>query len=223
MTYQVFIGYSSEDNDKAQHIHDSLRRIVQIQPYKAEFYPDYGEDFKERILNKLYESYFMVVFLTANGTRSQWVNQEIGCAYALKKRLRPLYVELPHIIPISESQTELKGFITKDTIDILFLDKFPCFEDVMANVIFTIRKYIPRGLEKDVLSVYITCPNCINEEGLPFEYKDWIPSHETIYKVMMSDSQPLLAYSCPNCYTKTAVDARTFLPIRLSGVDFANY
>ena len=223
MVYRTFIGYSSEDDDLAQYIHDSLGRIVQIQPYKAEIYPDYGEDFKKRLQNELYESHFMVVLLTNNGIRSQWVNQEIGFAYALKTRLRPLYIGQPHIIPISQKQTELKGFITKDSVDILFLEDFSFFEEVIANIIFTIRKYIPRGLEKGVVKTLVACSNCVDEEGLPFEYEGLLPSHETIRKITESEPQPLLAYSCPSCNTKNAIDARTFLPVRLSKENSASY
>lgn len=58
MIYRTFIGYSSEDDELAQYIYDSLDRIVQIQPYKAEIHPKYGEDFKEKLQNELYESHF---------------------------------------------------------------------------------------------------------------------------------------------------------------------
>jgi len=214
MSYKTFIGYSSEDKNLAQYIHDCLERIVQIQPYLAEIYPSYGEDFKKTLQNELYNSKFMVVLLTNNGICSQWVNQEIGYAYALKKRPRllPALRDLPHIIPISENQTELKGFITKDTIDILFLDKYASFELVIADIISTIRNYIPRGLEKGMLTVRITCSNCANDEGLPFEYEGSIPSHETICKVIESDPQLLYEYICPSCNAKNVIDIRTFLP-----------
>lgn len=217
MSYRTFIGYSSEDDNLAQYIHDCLERIVQIQPYKAEIYPDYGEDFKERLQNELDNSHFMVVLLTNNGIRSQWVNQEIGYAYALKRRPRllPLLRGLPHIIPISESQTELKGFITKDSIDILFLDKYPSFELVIADIISTIRKCIPRGLKKGVLTTRVACSNCVDEEGLPFEYTGWIPSHETIRKIIRSlPHQPSFQYTCPRCQAENIIDIRTFLPIQ---------
>lgn len=219
MTWKVFIGYSSEDNDKAQYIFDCLGRIVQIQPYKAEIYLQFGEDFKKKIQNELDTSQFMIVLLTNNGIRSQWVNQEIGYAYALKKRPRllPALRNLPHIIPVSESQAELKGLITKDTIDILFLDKYVSFEVVIANIISTIRCYIPRGLEKGVLKTLVACSNCLDEEGFPFEYECLIPSQATICKIIESEPQPLLAYSCPRCHTKNAIDARTFSLIQLSG------
>lgn len=214
MTYRTFIGYSSEDDKLAQYIHDCLERIVQIQPYKAEIYLEFGEDSKKKLQNELDNSYFMVALLTDKGMHSQWVNQEIGYAYALKRRLKllPALRGLPHIIPISESQTKLKGFITKDTVDILFLDHFSCFEDVIANIIVTIRRHIPRGLEEGVLGIRITCSNCLNEKNLPFEYIERMPHNEMIRKTVELGPQHILRSTCPECQAKNDFDARTFLP-----------
>lgn len=214
MSYKAFIGYASEDNQYAQDIHDSLARIVQIQPYKAEIYLKYGEDFKQRIQNELHESYFMIVLLTDNGKNSQWVNQEIGFAFALKRRLMPRYAGLPHIIPISQKHVESKGLITKDSIDILFLEDFPSFEYVIANIILTIRSHIPRGLEEGLLKARITCSNYLDKSGLPLEYEALIPSSETIGRVIESQPKPFLGYRCPNCHTENVVDSRTFFPCK---------
>jgi len=218
MNYKVFIGYSSEDNDKAQYIHDCLGSIVQLLPYKAELYQAYGEDFKQRIQRQLEESYFMVVLLTNSGKNSQWVNQEIGYAYALKKRPRllPAQRDLPHIIPISESQLRLKGFITKDTMDILFLNNFPNFELIVANIILHIRQYIPRGIEEGFLRLRVTCSNCFDKKGFPYEYDNaLVPDVESIQKIVQS-GEPIVEYTCPKCKTKNLVDARTFLPLKLA-------
>jgi len=205
--YKVFIGYSSEDKKLAQYIHDCLIRIVQIQPHLAEEYLNYGEDFKEKIMNELDNSSFMVILLTDNGTRSQMVNQEVGYAYALKKRLR----QSLHLIPISESQTKLKGFITKDSIDIMFSDKFSCFEDVVANIIFAIRRHIPRGLEKGGLTIKMTCSSCTNGRELPFEYEIEMVEHESIFRAVKL-GKLLVRSECPQCHAKNDCDIRTTLP-----------
>jgi hypothetical protein len=214
MSYKVFIGYAGEDDSFAQYIHDSLGRIAQIQPYKAEIYLEYGEDFKQRIQNELHESHSMIALLTENGKSSQWVNQEIGFAFALKKRLLPRFAGLPHIIPISQKHVELKGLITKDSIDILFMENFQSFEYVMASLIFTIRRYIPRGLEEGILGVRIHCSNCLDGHGLPFEYEASVPSAETVSRAIGSGPKPFLGYVCPRCHVENVVDSRTFLPGR---------
>jgi len=35
--YKIFIGYSNEDNDKAQYLHNCLQRIVEFIPIKPNF------------------------------------------------------------------------------------------------------------------------------------------------------------------------------------------
>lgn len=207
MVYKLFIGYSSEDKKFAQYIHDCLDRIVQIQPYLAEEYLNYGEDWKIRIMNELDNSDFMVILLTDSGTRSQMVNQEVGYAFALRKRLRR---SLP-IIPISRSQTNLKGFITKDATDIMFLDRFNYSEDVIANIIFAIRRHIPRGLQEGSLTFKLTCSNCTNGKGFPFEYEVKMPDGESIRKAMKL-GQPIFSIPCSQCHAKNGFDARTTLP-----------
>lgn len=155
----------------------------------------------------------MIVLLTENGKSSQWVNQEIGFAFALKRRPSP-YAGLPHIIPISQKHVELKGLITKDSIDILFMDDFQDFTYIMANLIFTIRRYIPRGWEEGILRVRIACSTCLDEHGLPFEYEAPVLSAETISRAIAQEPKPFLGYTCPRCNNENVIDARTFLPAK---------
>ena len=82
--YKTFIAYANEDNKIAQLIHDSLSTIAELQPYKAENYPSYGEEFKQRIQAEIINSFFMIVLLTKKGRASQFVNQELGFAVATK-------------------------------------------------------------------------------------------------------------------------------------------
>lgn len=208
MKYKVFIGYSSQDNDKAQYIFACLGRIEELTPYKAELYPVYGEDFKQRIQNELHQCHFMIVLLTENGKNSQWVNQEIGFAYSLlfKRRNKAK----PHIIPITHKQVDLKGFLTKDTIDFLFLDNFPSFEDVVADIIAQIRWRIPKGLEEGSLNLKLICFNCKDKKGFPFECSAKIPAQEDVWKAIQAKKY-YLPYTCPNCSGDIFIDVRTLL------------
>jgi hypothetical protein len=156
----------------------------------------------------------MIVLLTESGKNSQWVNQEIGYAYALKKRVRILNANLPHIIPISRKNVELKGFITKDSVDILFLDKYVSVPElIITDIITQIRLRIPRGLEDRVLHFRVTCSNCFSENGLPTEYLDYLPSHQIIIKAIQSGIK-VLESTCPKCKTKNNIDIRTFFPYK---------
>ena len=211
MNFKVFIGYSSEDNDKAQYIYNCLARIVEITPYKAELYKVYGEDFKQRIQNELFSSQFMVVLLTENGKNSQWVNQEIGFAYGL--RFQRHKERTPIIIPVSYKQVQLKGLITKDTTDFLNIDDWNSFEWIVANIILTIRRNIQKGLEEGVLHYHIDCPNCFNEKGLPYTYISKLPDNETMVKAS-NLGNPIFRTKCPQCKKDVLVDIRTLLPFK---------
>lgn len=216
MIYKTFIAYAGEDERTAQYIHSSLGKIVQIQPYKAENYLDYGGEFKQRIQNEIVDSIFMVALLTENGKNSQWVNQEIGFAFALKalrKKFDPRNKDVPIIIPISQKNVKLKGLITTDSNDILFMDCYDSFELVMANIIQSIRSHIPKGLGDKKLTTKITCSNCVGKNGRPFEWEGYVPSAEIIRELILKN-EPIIS-ECPKCKTKTFYDARTFFPINM--------
>lgn len=210
MEYKIFICYASADDDKARYIHDCLARIVEFIPYKAERYPLIGEDFKQRLQWHLQESFAMIVLLTENGKNSQWVNQEIGYAYALKTRPQKQWANLPHIIPLSHKQVEPKGFITKDTIDILFLDNYPSFKEVVTDIIAQIRLRIPKGMKEGTLHHRATCSNCLDEKGFSYEWVEKLPAHEVVIKAIQSN-KCWLRYTCPKCKKMNFVDIRTFL------------
>ncbi len=209
MSYKVFIGYSSEDNDIAEYICQCLARVVELQPYKAELNPAYGEDFKERIQNELSSSHFMVVLLTENGKNSQWVNQEIGYAQSLrfqrKKEVTPL------IIPVSYKQVKLKGFITKDTADLLFIDNFPSRDYVIADILFTIRRHVQKGLDEGVFHIKVACSNCVDKRGLPHEWEETLPDHKSMEKAS-NLGKSILPYRCPRCGRESRINIRTMLP-----------
>lgn len=212
MSYRIFIAYSGEDDQHANYIYGCLTRIVQFHPYKAESYPYFGTSFKERIKNELKNSFCMVVLLTKSGMNSQWVNQEIGYAVAIQDRSRS---GQPHIIPISYSDTanKLKGFFTKDSEDILFMDKYQTFEYVMASIILFIRRHIARGLEEGTLSHKIDCQYCLHPSGLPFEYTSLVPKSDQIRRAI-ENNRPIFSCRCPQCKRQNHIDIRTFLPYK---------
>lgn len=212
MSYKIFIAYASEDDSLATLIHNCLVKIKEFLPYKAEIYQEFGDDFKQRLERELSQSFAMVVLLTENGKNSQWVNQEIGYAYAQKKR-GWAQANLPNIIPISYDTVQLKGFITKDSIDILFLNKYSSTEVVIADIVSQIRLRIPRGLEDNVLHCRITCFNCVDEKGFEYEYFGFLPSAQDVTKAIQS-GRHVLSYTCPKCYSANNVDIRTFESIK---------
>jgi hypothetical protein len=209
MNYKVFISYSGEDNNMAEYVFNCLRAINEITPYKAERYQEYGKDFTQRIQQELSSSHFMVVLLTENGKGSQWVNQEIGFAQCL--RFQQSSKKSLLIIPISYSNVELRGLITKHITDFLFIDKWGSFKLVVANIISTIRKYNGKGLEAGNFHLKLHCTNCLPEKGLPYEWQEKIPDHESMVKAV-DMGRVVIEYVCPQCGTKIPIDIRTMLP-----------
>ena len=209
----------NEDNKIAQLIHDSLSTIAELQPYKAENYPSYGEEFKQRIQAEIINSFFMIVLLTKKGRASQFVNQELGFAVAtkifnkqvVKPKLDP-NKDLPIIIPVSQKGITLKGFITKDSNDILFMDNYS-IELVVANLILAIRNRIHKGLYSKTLTLKISCESCSDRKnGLPTLYEIYLPQIQVIRK-LISQNMPLETV-CPKCKNLNLLNSCTNLPFK---------
>jgi hypothetical protein len=220
LRYNIFISYAGEDNNLAQLLYDSLGRIVQFSPYKAENYLSFQEGFKQRIEAAIIDSFFMIVLLTEKGKESQFVNQELGYALAVKfynkavvkAKLDPNR-DVPIIIPVSQKGIVLKGFITKDSDDLLFLENYASLEDLVAHITANLRYSI--GAEKSkILKIKVTCPECHDKEGLPLNYESYLPQVDFIWN-LIKDEQPL-EYVCPKCSRVTSLDPRTYLPLKFS-------
>ena len=199
----IFIAYADEDKAMATQVRDSLGRINEFRPYLAADYPAAGENFKDRIMNAIAACHCFVVFLTENGIKSQWVNQELGYACAVKKR-KMTY----RIIPISESYLILKGFITKDTEDLIFLDKYN-FEYIIANIFIQIRLSIPNSLREGGLNVKYYCPSCKDRHGFPLEMIGRLPSHNNYMKALELGNIEWY-YPCSQCQRKICLKLTTF-------------
>lgn len=203
--YNLFIGYAGQDKQYAEFVWTCLSQISEIRPYLAEITPNYGENFKDRIMNVLDSTNFMVVFLTKNGVQSQWVNQEIGYAFAVKRKKQEL-----KIIPISLSNVQLKGLITKDTEDILFVDNLP-LDRVVSNIIYQIRNSIPNGWNRDKFTWIIKCNHCLDKEGVPLKYNCYLPS-DAVIKDAYAKNSFILDSICPKCNGKNYVNVLSLLP-----------
>lgn len=211
MNYRIFIAYSGEDEQIASYVYNCLSKIVQFQPYKSENFPDFGTNFKERIKKEIRDSNYMVVLLTEKSINSQWVNQEVGYAIAIQER----YGGKPYIIPISNSDlaNRLKGFITKDSVDILFMDKDPNLDYTIANIILFIRRQIPRGLEEGILNYDVKCQHCLDTRDLPFEYPVPIPE-ENVVRRAIEENLIIWKSQCPQCKNVNYTNILTFQPLK---------
>jgi len=98
--FNVFLSYNDSDLALVERIMSILNRMG-ISAYSYKHYPEYGEYIPEIIRKNTSDSEYFVVLLTQAGIESQWVNQEIGMAFALNML----------IIPIIQMRVESKGFV----------------------------------------------------------------------------------------------------------------
>lgn len=96
----IFLSYSEEDASLVHRIFYILERL-HLDPYAFKLFPQAGEFIHEIVISRIINSEYVVPFITRDGVQSQWVNQEIGAAHALKK----------YIIPVVEVGIESKGFV----------------------------------------------------------------------------------------------------------------
>ena len=198
-TYQIFIAHASEDDQLAYTVKNALRNIYEFRPYLAEDYKTPGGNFKLRIQQAIRSSRYFVVFLTENGMKSQWVNQELGFAVATKRKIIP--------ITFSNCALNLKGFITKDSEDLIFIDKR---EDLLINdILLEIRRNIIKGLNEGVLNIILSCSNCTDNKGLDFKQITSLPSHEEILQCF-SEGKHILNGRCRNCQSPLSFNLLTF-------------
>jgi len=190
--YPIFIAHASEDEPLARTIYENLDYIVEFHPYLAQDFANYGEDFKERIQNVISQSRFFIVIFSTTAIPNQWVNQELGYACAEKKRRRTF-----RIIPLSQSHLSLKGFITRDSDDIIFYDKYS-EEELIATIIFTIRSNIYNGLSYGNLRFTVRCQNCKDKRNLSTTYTPYLPDQKTLNEAITEDHTYWYTI-CPSC------------------------
>jgi hypothetical protein len=81
MAYKVFISHSTRDQGLVVSLAHVLAEF-EVEVFVAEWYLAPGEPLAAKVHEQIKESDCVVVLLTRNGVRSNWVHQEIG--YSLK-------------------------------------------------------------------------------------------------------------------------------------------
>lgn len=92
----IFISYSSKDQEIANSLYKILNDF-QLAPFMASESIIAGNDWKNKIIEKLNESSIVLILLTENSISSQAVLHEIGAALFTNKVIIPI----KHNIPIS--------------------------------------------------------------------------------------------------------------------------
>jgi len=89
MAYKVFISHSTRDRRLVISLANILSKFG-INISVAEWYLTPGQRLDKKVFNKIENSDCVVVLLTQNGLRSNWVQQEIGYTLKTGKPLIPL-------------------------------------------------------------------------------------------------------------------------------------
>lgn len=126
---RIFISHSEEDKVFVEHIR-RLLVLIDVECSIAEYEPKAGAELWDKVQRMIEDSYFVLVILTVDGMKSDWVQREITIAKTLKKKFIPvvdgiLKTNLPD---------PLKGreYITYDAGNML---------DTLEKIIFQIRDY----------------------------------------------------------------------------------
>ncbi len=89
MTYKVFISHSTRDKGLVISLSNLLSKFG-VEVSVAEWYLAPGESLDKKVFEQIRKSDCVVVLLTRNGIRSNWVQQETGYSLQQNKPLIPI-------------------------------------------------------------------------------------------------------------------------------------
>jgi hypothetical protein len=160
--YDVFLSHSEQDEQLIARIHDALSKLG-LEVYVEEYESAYGEDIVNCVSDAIERSNYFLVVLTEKSIKSQWVNQEIGYAYALEKDIIPVRVgEIHHTGMVGN----IKGIKAKSDD----------FESIISEILYHFAEL--EGKTK----FYYECDEC--DDGYKWllpdesEIKQWIKRRE---------------------------------------------
>ena len=142
--FKVFLSHAEEDYQLVYRVWDILFRL-KASPYMHELYRDYRRDIPTGIRDVLRHCAVCITFLTKEGINSQWVQQELGVAYAFARI----------IVPVIETGVQYKGFVQM----ISRISYNPGDEDEMIyDTIYAVRNHLI-GHGEIANGMSLTCPN----------------------------------------------------------------
>ena len=188
--FQTFLSHSEDDYDLVYRVWNILNRL-KVDPYMHELFPDYKKDIPTGIREVLRNCRLCITFLTAKGINSQWVQQELGIAYAFNKV----------IVPVIERGVKYKGFVQM----IRQIPYNPNNPDLMIyQVIYAVRTHVI-GYKAIRSGLALTCP-----DGHEHEYD--LPSNLEINNVI--DTHGILSCKCMTCGVDIEVNPTTLETIQ---------
>lgn len=88
MAYKVFISHSTKDQVLVLNLAQRLKKLG-VGVFVAEWNPAPGERLDTKVFTHINNADCMIVLLTKNGIRSNWVHQEVGYAIRAGKPVIP--------------------------------------------------------------------------------------------------------------------------------------
>jgi hypothetical protein len=89
MAYSVFVSHSARDQGLVMALANTLSKCG-VSVRVAEWYVAAGQALSDKVRAQIKGADSVVVFLTRNGARSKWVQQEVGIALGANKLVIPL-------------------------------------------------------------------------------------------------------------------------------------
>ena len=188
-SFYIFLSHSEQDYWLVYRVWNILYRL-KASPYMHELFPDYRQDIPTGIRDVLRSCFLCITFLTAQGVNSQWVQQELGIAYAFNKV----------IVPVVERGVQYKGFVQM----VRRITYEPTDPDSMIyEVIYAVRTSL---LWQGVIFVSLTCAN-------HHEHDYYLPSIDDLNKAI--NIGHVYVFKCATCGIDIEINPKTLEVKRL--------
>jgi hypothetical protein len=186
--FQVFLSHAQEDYRLVYRVW-SILSCLKVQSYMHELYPDYRQDIPSGIRDVLKDKncVMCITFLTRDGINSQWVQQELGIAYAFDRI----------IVPVIEEGVEYKGFVQM-VRRIPYQTTSPNL--MIRNIIYAVRNHVLRTYDATENGLAVTCPS-------HHEHDYRLPSGWEINHAI--DAGNVFVFKCLTCGVEMHVSPQT--------------
>jgi len=184
--FRVFLSHAEEDYALVRRVWSILFRL-KVSPYVYERYPDYRKDIPAGIRDVLRDCVMCITFLTRDGIDSQWVQQELGLAYAFDKI----------IVPVVERGVVYKGFVQMIR-NIPYQAKTP--DEMISHIIYAVRTHVIQNYDKVEDGLALTCPN-------EHENDYSLPSIGRVNHAIKAGN--VFVFKCVKCKTEIKVSPHT--------------
>lgn len=184
--FEVFLSHAQEDFQLVYRVWGILYRL-NIAAYMHELYPNYRQDIPTGIRDVLRNCVMCITFLTRYGINSQWVQQELGVAYAFNRI----------IVPVVEDGVEYKGFVQ-------MIRQIPYQvinpNEMIYQVIHAVRHHVIQTYDAVESRLALTCSN-------DHENNYTLPSNPEIFHAI--NAGKVFVIKCLTCGAEMRVSPQT--------------